>query len=200
MLHALPRGPAATALQHRANFADLFGHLAQVGIGVAGRFFEQALLALHHVAHPNHQLVRVKRLGDVVVHPGAEAGDAIGGHALGGEEDHRGSAETFVFAQQLEQPEAIHPRHHHVAQHHIRQLALGLLPALFAIGGSADDEAFILEVGLHRCAQAGLVVHQQHPRRGIQQFFGVVLLLRAIHGQRSHAAPGLYRGRPGKTC
>ena len=123
------------------------------------------MLPLGHVADASHQLIRVEGLGDVVIHAGEIALGAIRGHALGGEKDHRGAAETFIGPQLVEQSVAIQPRHHHVTDDHIRQHLLGFGEPVLAINSRGDVEALVFEVGLHGRTQTRFIVHQQQTHR-----------------------------------
>ena len=155
----------ATGAKHRADLGDLLGQATDVGIGKAGRFGKQTLLAPHHIADPRHQFVGIEGLGDVVIRPGLEAGDAVGRHALGGEKHHRRTPQSLIPPQALEQAKAIAARHHHVRDHHIGQHLLRHRPALLAVVGGGHLEALVFEVGLDGRAHARFVVHQQQPHR-----------------------------------
>ena len=147
--------------KQRADLGDLLGHLPHIRISETRRLLQQPLLALGNVAHPRHQLIGIERLWDVIIHPGQITLGSIGRHALGGEKDHRGAAKPFIGTQLLQQAIAIKPRHHHVADHHIRQHLLGLAEAFFPVHRGGHIEAFVFQIGLHRSAQTGLIIHQQ---------------------------------------
>jgi hypothetical protein len=65
---------------------------------------------------PRDQLVRVERLGDVIVGADFQAHDHVPGGILGGQHDHRDVTPLLVGLQAAAHLVPIHPRHHHVQQ------------------------------------------------------------------------------------
>lgn len=74
--------------------------------------------AAQHGAQPRQQFLDGEGLGQIVVRPGIEAGDAVGDLAAGGEQDHRHAPRTLGAGAQLrQQAETVAIRQLAVEQH-----------------------------------------------------------------------------------
>ena len=135
---------------------DLLAVLAQVGEGLAAcrRAGQQAVDAAA-------QLAGAEGLGEVAIGTGGDAFDA-GFLARAGREHEDGHRlERLVFAQGLQEAEAVEPGHHHVGHHELGRRLAGERQGLGTVV-RGDHLVLGLQQALHVVAQVGVVVGDQH--------------------------------------
>ena len=109
-------------------------------------------------AQPRHDLVEVKRLGHVVVAPGAEARETVGHRVAGREEEHRGV--DAARAQRLAEVATVGVGQADVDDEPVGGL-LGLRHRRGRIGHRDDLEALLAQPARQHQAQLGVVLDDE---------------------------------------
>ena len=118
---------------------------------------------LQHRADAGAQLAAAERLGQVVVGPGLQAGDAGILAGAGRDQDHGDAAQRGVGADRAQQLEAVEPRHHHVGEQQVGRLAPDGVERRQAVG-DGFDAAGRGEQAADVVAHVGVVVGEDDPR------------------------------------
>lgn len=131
-----------------------------------------ALAAPQECLDPDHELLEIEGLGEVVVGAGVEAADLVLGAAEGREHQDGDLGGALVAPQALTEGETVDLGEHQVEQDHIGAVLNGKGLALDAVSGPLDIEAAVLKVsgdeiehvavifdeqdgGLHGCSRRG---------------------------------------------
>ena len=114
-------------------------------------------------ANTSGQLSGRERFGQVVVRADGQADEGVDLFAAGGQHDDVGVAEGAQVAADLE---AVDAGHHQVQHGDVGWIGSRRDQSLLSVGGRGDHEALMLEVAANSPDQAGLVVHDQRPKRG----------------------------------
>ena len=151
---------------------DLLAHphpeeLVVVALGepVADRHLAQRGQPVQVRAHPGHQLLRLERLGDVVVSPDLEAADTLLQLPLPGDEDDRRELERRVLSHPAAELEAVDRGHHHVHHDQVGQLRLDHRQRPLRVAGVRADEAGASEHAVDQLGAQAIVVDHQHLRQ-----------------------------------
>ena len=104
------------------------------------------------------ELIRVERLGDVVVGAEVEALGLVGGRALGRQQDDRHRPLLAELAHDLD---AVEVRHHDVEQDDVRPNLLGLGEGILAAGRGDDAEALLTEGDRDELRDPRLVIRDE---------------------------------------
>ena len=154
------------------------------------------------------QLVRVERLGDVVVGAEVEALGLVGGRALGRQQDDRDRASLAQLAHDLD---AVEVGHDDVEQDDVRADLLGLGQRLLAAARGDDAEALLAEGDRDELRDPWFVVGDEDERLGAHGHLQVddmvtvvarnVILVRARGGGSDlEDRPQHRRARPDGRC
>ena len=123
---------------------------------------------LRHAAQdgvdPQQKLFGFEGLGEVIIRPGLEPFDAVGGFAQSGQQQDRGGQ---GFAKLVGEGDPVHPRHHHV-QHQKIEFQSAQKPArLIGVAGDGDQKAVAEQEFLQQAPDAFVVVDNQQMWRQI---------------------------------
>ena len=129
-------------------------------IALVGAVFHHQAAMLQRAANAEEKLVFLKRLEDVVVGAAANGFEGRGNVVDGGDHDHRDFG--IVLAQPVEQFDAVHFRHDHVAQDEIGRDALDLVLRGAAVADGGAVIALRFEHGRNDFANGFFVVHDQY--------------------------------------
>ena len=171
---SLARGPArrraGRARRDRARadraVAGYDRAVAKLGDLLAAQLVALAALdAVEQVAYERRELDRVERLRHVVDAAEVEPARPVAELRARGEEDDRDAARALVVEQLLGDLPAVEPRHHHVEQDHVGQLARAPLDAARPVGGLDHLHPLRLEVHAAEQPDRRLVVDDEHARR-----------------------------------
>ena len=153
-----PRGGRVILLeQQNAGSAGILGQAAlALGIAEAPADFLAQPQLFHHAlqadqrAHPREQRGVVDRFGQKLVGARFEAAQPIGDIGQRGHHDHRYVGGMRVGLEPAADLEPVHPRHHHVEQDDVGQLALGELQRRRAVIRGDHLEIFARQLGLEQ--------------------------------------------------
>ena len=109
--------------------------------------------------HARNDLRHFERLDDVVVRTHLQTGNAVRGLAFGRQHDDRHI--TLRTDLPADRP-AVHHRHHHVEQQHVRLVGLPLFDALHAVFRLKHRVAFALQIQAQQLTDVGLVLYDQY--------------------------------------
>ena len=134
-----------------------------------GRFQPGVLVAQFAVAaqardraHARPEFGAVEGLGDEVVGPGLDPLEPGAPVLQRGDHEHRNLGQVLGGAQPPADLEAVHARHHHVEQDHVRLHGCGPFQRLRPVAGLVQFVAFGLQRIDQRLPRRGVVVHDQY--------------------------------------
>lgn len=119
------------------------------------------LAAAQHGPHTAQQLVGVEGLGQIVVGPGVEAGDAVVLLALG--RQHHDGGLAALGTQPLQHLYAVHLGHHHVQYHAVIPAGGGVFIGVEAVVDGIHGEVVLLEKDRQGLRQIQIVLRDQQP-------------------------------------
>src|SRR5581483_176896 len=134
--------------------------------------FVRLLRAPQDGADAGDELLRVERLGEVVVGAEVEAGDLVLVLAFGGEHDD--GRLSVALAEPARDLHAVDLRHHQVEHDQVGVDGADLLERLAAVVGRLDLVALGAQVELHQLDDVALVVDDEHGGSGADAL--------AVHG------------------
>ena len=147
---------AAPEIERDVVHAELLGRAGHAGVGAA-------LGAAQDRADASHQLARVEGLGEVVVGAELEADDAV--HVVAPRREHQ-HGDPGRGPDGAEHVEAVESGQHHVQHGEVVAAGRQALHGAGAVRLAVEDEALPGEILAEQLAQLGVVVDQQHARRG----------------------------------
>ena len=155
------QGELGRRQRHRfAGLPDLVGVLVELDVSEgqprrAGLLDTCAGAAQHH-PQPGDHLFEAERLRDIVIAAERQTGDLVLQRIARGQE--QGGGLDAVGAQPAEQPEPVHPGHHHVEDDRVRTDLTRLVQGGGAVGRGVDLESLELQTHGEQLDDVGLVV------------------------------------------
>ena len=115
-------------------------------------------------ADTGNELSGRERFGHVVVRTHGQADKGVDLFTAGGQHDHIGVGESAQLAADLE---AVDARQSQVEHDDVGWVGSRRGQSLLPVGGRGDRESLMFEVAGHGPDQAGLVIHDKRPQRGV---------------------------------